>query len=257
MNLPGLNFDLGEDLDMLRDAVRTFAAAEIARRRSRPQRPVPDGSVAQVRGPGRAGHDRRRGIRRRQHGLPGPHGGDGGNRASASIGLSYGAHSNLCVNQINRNGTAAQKAKYPPADFRRARRRAGDERAGRRLRRGQHEAARRQEGRPLRAQRHQDVDHQRPRRRHPGGLRQDRSRGASARHHRLPGGKGFQGLLGGAEAGQAGHARQPHRRAGIPGLRDPRGKRAGPGQRRRQGADERPGLRARRAVRRRSASCRP
>ena len=31
MNLPGLNFDLGEDLDMLRDAVRTFAAAEIAR----------------------------------------------------------------------------------------------------------------------------------------------------------------------------------------------------------------------------------
>ena len=32
MNLPGLNFDLGEDLDMLRDAVRTFAAAEIAPR---------------------------------------------------------------------------------------------------------------------------------------------------------------------------------------------------------------------------------
>ncbi|PTN49813.1 acyl-CoA dehydrogenase [Achromobacter xylosoxidans] len=35
-------------------------------------------------------------------------------RASASIGLSYGAHSNLCVNQINRNGTAAQKARYLP-----------------------------------------------------------------------------------------------------------------------------------------------
>ena len=33
-------------------------------------------------------------------------------RASASIGLSYGAHSNLCVNQINRNGNAAQKAQY-------------------------------------------------------------------------------------------------------------------------------------------------
>ena len=32
MNLPGLNFDLGEDLDMLRDAVRTFAQAEIAPR---------------------------------------------------------------------------------------------------------------------------------------------------------------------------------------------------------------------------------
>lgn len=35
-------------------------------------------------------------------------------RASASVGLSYGAHSNLCVNQIYRNGTAAQKAKYLP-----------------------------------------------------------------------------------------------------------------------------------------------
>jgi isovaleryl-CoA dehydrogenase len=35
-------------------------------------------------------------------------------RASASIGLSYGAHSNLCVNQINRHGTAEQKAKYLP-----------------------------------------------------------------------------------------------------------------------------------------------
>src|SRR5690242_4405842 len=35
-------------------------------------------------------------------------------RASASIGLSYGAHSNLCVNQIRRNGSAAQKKKYLP-----------------------------------------------------------------------------------------------------------------------------------------------
>ena len=35
-------------------------------------------------------------------------------RASASVGLSYGAHSNLCVNQINRNGTEAQKQKYLP-----------------------------------------------------------------------------------------------------------------------------------------------
>ena len=34
-------------------------------------------------------------------------------RASASVGLSYGAHSNLCINQIGRHGTAAQKAKIP------------------------------------------------------------------------------------------------------------------------------------------------
>ncbi|TIU43224.1 MAG: isovaleryl-CoA dehydrogenase, partial [Mesorhizobium sp.] len=36
-------------------------------------------------------------------------------RASASVGLSYGAHSNLCVNQINRWATPAQKEKYLPA----------------------------------------------------------------------------------------------------------------------------------------------
>ena len=35
-------------------------------------------------------------------------------RASASVGLSYGAHSNLCVNQIRRNGTAEQKSRYLP-----------------------------------------------------------------------------------------------------------------------------------------------
>ena len=35
-------------------------------------------------------------------------------RASASVGLSYGAHSNLCVNQIRRNGSDAQKRKYLP-----------------------------------------------------------------------------------------------------------------------------------------------
>ena len=35
-------------------------------------------------------------------------------RGSGSVALSYGAHSNLCVNQINRNGTEAQKKKYLP-----------------------------------------------------------------------------------------------------------------------------------------------
>ena len=38
-------------------------------------------------------------------------------RASASIGLSYGAHSNLCVNQIRRNGTEDQKTRYLPSSF--------------------------------------------------------------------------------------------------------------------------------------------
>ena len=57
-NLPGLNFQLGEDIDALRDAVRDFAQAEIApaRRRDRPQRPVPHGPVAQDGRSGRARH---------------------------------------------------------------------------------------------------------------------------------------------------------------------------------------------------------
>ena len=55
-------------------------------------------------------------------------------RASASVGLSYGAHSNLCVNQLRRWGSEAQKRRYlPQPDQRRARRGAGHERGGRRI----------------------------------------------------------------------------------------------------------------------------
>ena len=86
-------------------------------------------------------------------------------RASASVGLSYGAHSNLCVNQIRRNGNDGAEAPLSAeADLRRACRRAGDERAGRRLGRGRRCALRAEQARrPLRAERHQDVDHQRRR----------------------------------------------------------------------------------------------
>jgi isovaleryl-CoA dehydrogenase len=97
-------------------------------------------------------------------------------RASASVGLSYGAHSNLCVNQINRWGNEAQKAEIPAqAVLRRACRGAGHERAGVWLGCGVDEVARRKAQRPLRAQRQQDVDHQRAGRQHAGGLCQDRS----------------------------------------------------------------------------------
>ena len=73
-------------------------------------------------------------------------------RGSASVGLSYGAHSNLCVNQIRRNGTPAQKRRYlPKLISRRACRRARHERGGRGLRRGRHDDARRAARRPLRA----------------------------------------------------------------------------------------------------------
>ena len=117
MNLPGLNFMLGDDIDALRDAVREFAQAEIAPRAADIDRSdqFPMHLWRQMGELGVLGIT-----------VPEEDGGAGMgylahmvameeiSRASASIGLSYGAHSNLCVNQINRNGTPSQKAKYLP-----------------------------------------------------------------------------------------------------------------------------------------------
>ena len=117
MNLPGLDFMLGDDIDALRDAVRAFAEREIAPRAAEIDRS--DRFPADLWP--KLGELGVLGIT-----VPEDFGGaDMGylahmvameeiSRASASVGLSYGAHSNLCVNQIRRNGSEAQKSKYLP-----------------------------------------------------------------------------------------------------------------------------------------------
>ena len=117
MDYPGLDFALGETLDLLRDQVRGFVAQELTPR------------AAAIDADNQFPMDMWRKLG--DMGLLGitadeEYGGAGMgylahavameeiSRASASVALSYGAHSNLCVNQINRNGTAAQKARYLP-----------------------------------------------------------------------------------------------------------------------------------------------
>ena len=113
--LPGLNFQLGEDIDALRDAVREFAQTEIAPRAAEADRsdqfPMdlwPKMGELGVLGITVPEEDGGAGMGYLAHMVAM----EEISRASASVGLSYGAHSNLCVNQINRNGSAAQKKKY-------------------------------------------------------------------------------------------------------------------------------------------------
>jgi isovaleryl-CoA dehydrogenase len=116
-HLPGLDFQLGDEIDALRDTVRQFAADHIAPRAA--EIDATDQFPIQLwRQLGDLGL---LGIT-----VSDEYGGAGMgylahmvameevSRASASVGLSYGAHSNLCVNQIKRNGTPEQRARYLP-----------------------------------------------------------------------------------------------------------------------------------------------
>ena len=116
MNL-GLDYQLGDDINALRETVKAFADAEIAPRAAELDR-TDQFPMDLWQKMGELG----------LHGItvPETYGGvDMGyvahmvameeiSRASGSVALSYGAHSNLCINQIKRNGTDAQKQKYLP-----------------------------------------------------------------------------------------------------------------------------------------------
>ena len=117
MNIPGIDLGLSEDIRMLRDTVQAFAAAEIAPRAAAIDKDneFPADLWKKFGDLGLLGMT-----------APEEYGGSNMgylahivameeiSRASGSVGLSYGAHSNLCINQLRRNGTDAQKKKYLP-----------------------------------------------------------------------------------------------------------------------------------------------
>jgi isovaleryl-CoA dehydrogenase len=113
----GFDFGLGEDADMLRETVRRFAQAKIAPRAEEIDRKnefprdlwprLGDLGLLGITVEEKWGGS---GLGYLEHCVAM----EEISRASGSIGLSYGAHSNLCVNQIRRNGTPDQKKRYLP-----------------------------------------------------------------------------------------------------------------------------------------------
>src|SRR5512135_921738 len=117
VSYPVLDFHLGEDIDMLRSTVQQFAADEIAPRAAEIDRAnqFPADLWRKMGDLGLLGITVEDTYGGTQMGyLAHIVAMEEISRASASVGLSYGAHSNLCVNQIRRNGSEAQKRKYLP-----------------------------------------------------------------------------------------------------------------------------------------------
>ncbi|TAL34834.1 MAG: isovaleryl-CoA dehydrogenase [Alphaproteobacteria bacterium] len=117
LDYPSLKFDLGENADMIRDTVRKFAqsaiapiAAEVDHINEFPNRLWPEFGKLGLLGMTVAEEYGGTGLGYIEHIIAM----EEISRASASIGLSYGAFSNLCVNQISLNGSEAQKKKYLP-----------------------------------------------------------------------------------------------------------------------------------------------
>ena len=113
----GLDFELGEMADAIRDTTRRFAADRIAPIAAKideedwfPKELWPEMGALGLHGITVAEEDGGLGLGYLEHVVAQ----EEVARASASIGLSYGAHSNLCVNQIRRWASAEQKAKYLP-----------------------------------------------------------------------------------------------------------------------------------------------
>ncbi len=117
MSIPTLDFGLGEEIDALRDSVCGFAAdriapiaAEIDKTDEFPRYLWPEMGALGLHGITVDEEQGGAGMGYLAHCVAV----EEVSRASASVGLSYGAHSNLCVNQLARNGTAEQKARYLP-----------------------------------------------------------------------------------------------------------------------------------------------
>ncbi|MFN7096528.1 MAG: isovaleryl-CoA dehydrogenase, partial [Gammaproteobacteria bacterium] len=115
--MTGLNFDLGETTTLLRETVRQFVQKEIAPRAAEidvsntfPRDLWPQLGALGLHGMTVATEDGGTGMGYLEHVIAM----EEISRGSGAVGLSYGAHSNLCINQISLNGTSVQKKRYLP-----------------------------------------------------------------------------------------------------------------------------------------------